>query len=509
MAWRSVISREYILPERVAIFDTTLRDGEQTPGVALTTDAKIEIAKALDDLGVDVIELGFPTVSKGEEEAIKKIARENLNSKTCVLARANKLDVDKAIECDVDWIHIFIATSDIHLKYKLRMSREEVIEKAVKIVEYARGHDVVVHFSAEDATRTDLDYLIRVFKAVEEAGANSIDIPDTVGFAVPSAIKIIVSTVKKNIGIPIAIHCHDDMGLAVANSLTAVESGAEIIHATVNGIGERAGNTSLEEVAVALHTLYGIRTNIKLEKIYEVSRLVEKLTGIIVPKNKAIVGENAFSHESGIHVHGVISSPQTYEPIEPEKVGRRRKIILGKHSGKHSVVELARRFGVELTDVQAEEVLREIKHRGDLGQKISDVHFLEILTKTANTDDFNRRITIRSISIHSSENASVALLHLNILGESYVLAGYGRSEVEALLNIYRECLKKTYGLNINDYRIWLSPSPWLFSESEISLSRDGEEIVGKGVHLSPLIAFTQALVNVLNQIMKKEGWKND
>ncbi|MEM2819545.1 MAG: 2-isopropylmalate synthase, partial [Nitrososphaerota archaeon] len=364
MAWRSVISREYILPERVAIFDTTLRDGEQTPGVALTTDAKIEIAKALDDLGVDVIELGFPTVSKGEEEAIKKITRENLNSKTCVLARANKLDVDKAIECDVDWIHIFIATSDIHLKYKLRMSREEVIEKAVKIIEYARDHDVVVHFSAEDATRTDLDYLIRIFKAVEEAGANSIDIPDTVGFAVPSAIKIIVSTVKKNIGIPIAIHCHDDMGLAVANSLTAVESGAEIIHATVNGIGERAGNTSLEEVAVALHTLYGIRTNIKLEKIYEVSRLVEKLTGIIVPKNKAIVGENAFSHESGIHVHGVISSPQTYEPIEPEKVGRRRKIILGKHSGKHSVVELARRFGVELTDAQAEEVLREIKHRG-------------------------------------------------------------------------------------------------------------------------------------------------
>ncbi|MEM2469687.1 MAG: 2-isopropylmalate synthase, partial [Nitrososphaerota archaeon] len=204
MAWRSVISREYILPERVAIFDTTLRDGEQTPGVALTTDAKIEIAKALDDLGVDVIELGFPTVSKGEEEAIKKITRENLNSKTCVLARANKLDVDKAIECDVDWIHIFIATSDIHLKYKLRMSREEVIEKAVKIIEYARDHDVVVHFSAEDATRTDLDYLIRIFKAVEEAGANSIDIPDTVGFAVPSAIKIIVSTVKKNIGIPIA-----------------------------------------------------------------------------------------------------------------------------------------------------------------------------------------------------------------------------------------------------------------------------------------------------------------
>jgi len=512
MAWRSIISREYILPERAQIFDTTLRDGEQTPGVALTKDNKIEIAKALDELGVDVIELGFPIVSKGEEEAIKEIAKENLNSKTCVLARANKLDIDKAIECGVDWVHIFIATSDIHLKHKLKMSREEVIEKATRMVEYAKDHNVTVHFSAEDSTRTDLDYLVRVFKAVEEAGADSIDIPDTVGFAVPSVIRIIVSTVKKSLKVPIAIHCHDDMGLAVANSLAAVESGAEIIHATINGIGERAGNASLEEVVVALHTLYGVRTNVRLEKIYRVSRLVEKLTGIIVPKNKAIVGENAFSHESGIHVHGVISSPQTYEPVDPERVGRRRKIILGKHSGKHSVIELARRFGVRLSDEQVEIILREIKNRGDFGHKITEIQFLEMLMYIINRCNIDRKAVIKNICLHSTEAGTIALLYLNILGEDCVLTGFGRNEIEALTNICHTLLERTPGSGLSDYKVWLAPSMKSVSESEVILytnNNENEEVVGKGIHHSHSIAFAQALINALNQLLEKEGVRND
>jgi len=510
MAWRSIISKEYILPERVQIFDTTLRDGEQTPGVALTKDNKIEIAKALDELGVDVIELGFPTVSKGEEEAIKEIAKENLNSKTCVLARANKLDIDEAIECEVDWVHVFIATSDIHLKHKLKMSREEAIEKATRMVEYAKDHNVTVHFSAEDATRTDLSYLVRVFKAVEEAGADSIDIPDTVGFAVPSVIRMIVSTVKKSLKAPIAIHCHDDMGLAVANSLTAIESGAEIIHATINGIGERAGNASLEEVVVALYALYGVKTNVKLEKIYGVSRLVEKLTGVIVPKNKAIVGENAFSHESGIHVHGVISSSQTYEPIEPERVGRKRKIILGKHSGKHSVIELARRFGVRLNDDQAEIILREIKNRGDLGHKINEIQFLEMLMSVTNRCNIDRRAVIKNVCLHSTEAGTIALVYLNILGEDYVLTGFGRNEIEALTNIYHTSLERTSRSSLSDYRVWLAPSMKSVSESEAILcTNNNEEVVGKGIHHSHSIAFAQALINALNQLLEREEVKND
>jgi hypothetical protein len=321
---------------------------------------------------------------------------------------------------------------------------------------------------------------------------------------------MIVSTVKKSLKAPIAIHCHDDMGLAVANSLTAIESGAEIIHATINGIGERAGNASLEEVVVALYALYGVKTNVKLEKIYGVSRLVEKLTGVIVPKNKAIVGENAFSHESGIHVHGVISSSQTYEPIEPERVGRKRKIILGKHSGKHSVIELARRFGVRLNDDQAEIILREIKNRGDLGHKINEIQFLEMLMSVTNRCNIDRRAVIKNICLHSTEAGTIALVYLNILGEDYVLTGFGRNEIEALTNIYHTSLERTSRSSLSDYRVWLAPSMKSVSESEAILcTNNNEEVVGKGIHHSHSIAFAQALINALNQLLEREEVKND
>ncbi|MCS7126043.1 MAG: 2-isopropylmalate synthase [Aigarchaeota archaeon] len=504
MAWRSLISREYILPEQVKIFDTTLRDGEQTPGVALRVDDKVEIAKALDELGVDIIEAGFPMVSKGEAEAIKKISKENLNAKVCVLARANSLDIDKAVECEVDWVHVFIATSDIHLKHKLRISREEAIRRAVKMVEYAKDHGLIVHFSAEDATRTELNYLVQVFKSVEEAGADSIDIPDTVGFATPTAMRIIVSTVKNNLKIPVAVHCHDDMGLAVANSLTGVEAGAEIIHATINGLGERAGNASLEEIVVALHTLYGIKTGVKLEKIYGVSRIVEKLTGVIVPKNKAIVGDNAFSHESGIHVHGVIMSPETYEPIDPASVGRKRKIIIGKHSGKHSIIELARQFGVRLRDDHVEEVLEEIKSRGDMGYKISESEFLNILREVVGSSGQDReRITIKEVIVNSSLDKTLAILHLNYRGKDYVFAGFGKNNIEALINIYQEVMNKFSKCSLSDYKIWISPYSRTWSESEIILSTEKGEYTGRGVHTDPSIAFVHAFINALNQVFEE------
>lgn len=506
MAWRSLLSTEYILPQKVKIFDTTLRDGEQTPGVALRVDDKVTIAKALDDLGVDVVEAGFPTVSRGEEEAIKRLARENLTAKVCVLARATTLDIDKAIECEVDWAHIFIATSDIHLKHKLNMSREEAVERAVKMVEYAKEHGLTVHFSAEDATRTDLNYLVKVFKAVEEAGADSIDVPDTVGFATPAAIRRIVSTVKNNLKIPVAVHCHDDMGLAVANSLAGVEAGAEMIHATINGLGERAGNASLEEVVVVLHTLYGVETGIRLEKIYEVSRLVEKLTGIIVPKNKAVVGDNAFSHESGIHVHGVIMSPETYEPIDPSMVGRRRRIILGKHSGKHSVVELARQFGVKLSNDQAEEVLEKIKIRGDLGYKISESEFLKILKEVTNMVDQNRGgIILEEVSINSSMDKTLAFLYLRYRGEDHVFAGVGKNSIEALLNIYQEVINKFSKCKLYDYKIWVSPYLRTWSESEIVLLANGTEFTGRGIDPDPSLAFIHAFINALNQVLEGVG----
>ncbi|MEM4297228.1 MAG: 2-isopropylmalate synthase, partial [Nitrososphaerota archaeon] len=300
------------MSETVKIFDTTLRDGEQTPGVSLTPEEKLEIARQLDRLGVDIIEAGFPVVSKGEAEAVKLIAKAGLNAVICSLARVEKADIDVALSCDVQEIHTFIATSDIHLNYKLKLSREDALRKAVEGVEYAKCHGVRVEFSAEDATRSDVEFLKRVFKEVCDAGADRIDIPDTVGVCTPERMMKLVREVRSVCNVPISVHCHNDFGLAVANSLAAVEAGASEVHVTVNGLGERAGNAALEEVVMGLHQLYGKRTNIKTQLIYETSLLVSKLTGIRVQPNKAIVGDNAFGHESGIHTHGVLSLPLTY-----------------------------------------------------------------------------------------------------------------------------------------------------------------------------------------------------
>ncbi|HIP84790.1 MAG TPA: 2-isopropylmalate synthase, partial [Methanothermococcus okinawensis] len=273
------------LPERIRIFDTTLRDGEQTPGVSLTPEEKVEIAVHLNNLGVDVIEAGFPISSQGEREAIKRITSLNMDAEICALARAVKKDIDIAIDCDVDSIHTFIATSPLHRKYKLKMDKDEIVRRAVEAVEYIKDHGITVEFSAEDATRTEIPYLIEVYKRVEEAGADRINVPDTVGVMIPRAMEYLIRRIREEITVPISVHCHNDFGLAVANSLGAVEGGAQQIHCTVNGIGERAGNAALEEVVLSLKMIYGIETGVKTEKLTEISNLVSKLTGIKLQVN--------------------------------------------------------------------------------------------------------------------------------------------------------------------------------------------------------------------------------
>ena len=297
--------------EKVRIFDTTLRDGEQTPGVSVNPEKKIKIAYRLDELGVDAIEAGFPIVSNGERESIKTIVKQGFKANIYGLARTVKTDIDAALACDLQYIHTFIATSEIHMKYKLNMNKEQVLERAIWAVEYAKKHGLEVEFSAEDATRSDRDFLIKVFKSVQEAGANRIDIPDTVGYATPEYISSLVKEVSENISIPISMHCHDDFGQAVANSLAGINSGANCAHVTINGIGERAGNASLEEFVMSLQCLYNRKTNIKTQLLYEISKFVSNTMGIIVQPNKAIIGENAFGHESGIHTHGIINNPLT------------------------------------------------------------------------------------------------------------------------------------------------------------------------------------------------------
>lgn len=342
------------------------------PGIALTPQYKLRIALALEELGVDSIEAGYPAVSRGEYLAVKTIAKEVTGSEVIVLARAVKSDIDKAIESDVKAVHVFIATSDIHMKYKLKMTREQVLNSAVEAVEYAKEHGLTVEFSAEDATRSDINFLIDVFQNVVNAGANRLDIADTVGVMWPSKMASLVRTVKENVkgDYLLSVHCHDDFGMAVANSVAAIEAGADQAHGTITGVGERAGNASLEEIASAVTFLLGYQTNIKFYKINEVANLVAKLFGLTIPPNKAIIGKNAFAHESGIHVHGVISNPITYEPIDPSLVGMNRRIVIGKHSGKHSIEYVMKSIGITPTKDIVDKTLTKIKELGDQGKAL-------------------------------------------------------------------------------------------------------------------------------------------
>ena len=332
----------------IRVFDTTLRDGEQMAGYALSLDKKLRIARMLDELGVDIIEAGFPASSKTDFATIRILSSERPRAVIAGLARANKADIDAAIDSGVDLVHVFIATSDIHMKYKLRMSREEVLERIRESVEYAKSRGVKVLFSAEDATRSDLEFLVTAYRTAIDAGADIINVPDTVGVLTPSRARFLIEYLRQRLPpIPIDVHFHNDFGMAVANTVTAVEAGADGVQVTVNGFGERAGNAALEEVVAALHFLLGYRTNIRLEKLYDVCRAVAELFGIRLQPNKPIVGDTAFAHESGIHVHGVLNNPFTYEPITPEAVGNRRRIVLGKHSGRHAVEWALKHLGVE------------------------------------------------------------------------------------------------------------------------------------------------------------------
>src|SRR6516162_10086909 len=351
---------------RVRIFDTTLRDGEQSPGASMNMAEKLELARALAALGVDVIEAGFPIASEGDFEAVRAIAAEVTGSAVCALARSNDKDIDRAWEAiqyaQKPRIHVFLATSAIHREHKLRMTPAQIVERAVNSVRRAKSYCPDIEFSPEDAARTELDFLCEVVEAAIEAGATTVNIPDTVGYATPLQYATVIRTLRDrvpNIGRAIiSTHCHDDLGLAVANSLAACEAGARQVECTINGIGERAGNAALEEIVMALrtrHDYYGLDTNIKTERLYPVSRMVSKITGLTVQRNKAVVGRNAFAHEAGIHQDGMLKERSTYEIMRPEEVGvPRTDLVLGKHSGRHALRDRVGDLGYHLADEQLE-----------------------------------------------------------------------------------------------------------------------------------------------------------
>ncbi|MBN2518331.1 MAG: 2-isopropylmalate synthase, partial [Candidatus Altiarchaeota archaeon] len=375
----------------IRIFDTTLRDGEQTPGVALTPEKKLVIAQALSELGVDMIEAGFPVNSKSEFDAVKTIAKE-VDTTVCGLARALKPDLDAAIGAEVDIVHTFISTSPYHLKYQMGKSQDEVYKMAVEAVEYVKDHGLPCLFSPMDASRTEVDYLIRICKGVEEAGVDIINIPDTVGVMYPAAMKELIAKVRKAVKVDIDVHCHNDFGLAVANSLAAVEAGANQIQAAVNGLGERAGNTDLEQAVMGCEILLGHKTNIKKEYIYKTSKLVERLTGVRVMPNFPIVGDNAFAHESGIHVHAVLKEASTFEPIRPETVGAHRRLVLGKHVGVHGVEAKLKELGIEVNQEQLREITDKVKDLGSKGKRVVEEDLVAIAEDTIGLLPKHKRI---------------------------------------------------------------------------------------------------------------------
>ena len=367
------------IAHEIIIHDTTLREGEQAPGVVFSTDDKLKIAEGLDEIGIQQLEAGFPAASPGEMEAVTALAKQGLKAKIFGFGRAVKSDVDAILETGAWGYVMSFPPSDIHLKYKLKMTREQYLERAVEIVEYAKAHGLYITYSAEDSTRADLSFLIMVFKTVVGAGVDRARIVDTLGAIIPAAMRYLVTTVAQAVDVPVEVHCHNDHGLAVANTLAAVEAGATTLSTSVNGLGERAGLAPTEEVLISLHNLYNVRY-FDLSKLVELCRFVEKASGVTLPPSKVVVGANIFTHASGIHQHGVLQNTTTYEPYPPELVGQARRLVLGKLSGSHAVSSKLQEFGIEASTEDVKKILLKVKRKSEKRKSVlSDEEFLRIV----------------------------------------------------------------------------------------------------------------------------------
>ncbi len=466
----------------------------------------------MDELGVNTIEAGFPATSEGETRAIKEISSIGLKCEVCALARSNQKDIDLGLNADVDCIHTFIATSDIHLKHKLKMDRGQVVAKAVESIQYAKEHGVVVEFSAEDASRTELGYLLSVFEAARDAGADRINVPDTVGVMIPRAMGHLVGRIAEKIEIPISVHCHNDFGLASANSLASVENGARQIHVTVNGLGERAGNASLEEVVMSLHSFYDIPTSIVTERICPTSELVSRLTGVPVQPNKAIIGENAFAHESGIHVHGVLGSAATYEPLTPEIVGNTRRIVLGKHTGAHAISAKLEEIGIKADRRQASEISERVKKIGDMGKKMTDADLTAIAEAVVGrVSQEERTLELRNLTVVTGDRTMpTASLALIVDGKEVSGSSIGDGPVDAAIKTIKDVVKEFGEVELKEYRLEaITGGSDALAEVTVKVVDDlGNLTTARGVSTDIVMASVEAMIEAVNRVFakrKREG----
>ena len=497
------------MERRVIVFDTTLRDGEQSPGVSLTPAEKLEIARQLARLKVDVIEAGFPISSPGDFEAVKSIAQNVSGPVICALARANPVDIDRAAEAIQPAarprIHTFIASSDVHMRYKLRKEPREVLEAAVAAVKRARQYTPDVEFSAEDATRSRPEFLCQLFAAAIEAGATTINVPDTVGYTTPAEFAALIRYLRAHVPgldeVVISVHCHDDLGLAVANSLAAVEAGATQIECAVNGIGERAGNASLEEVVMALRTRrdnFQAVVGIATEQLYRTSRMVATLTGMVVPPNKAIVGANAFAHESGIHQDGVLKERSTYEIMRPEDVGvPAGRLVLGKHSGRHAFRQRLQALGYELTEQDLERAFIRFKEMADRKKDLSD-RDLEALVE----NEVLREPEVWTLDCFqvSTGNRSLPTATVSVRHGEQVLqeAACGDGPVDALLKALERVVGSDFHLVEFSLKAVTGGKDAL-GEAAVRVEKDGAVYSGRGVSTDVLEATVRAYLQAINR----------
>ncbi|VUT24576.1 MAG: (R)-citramalate synthase CimA [Candidatus Methanolliviera sp. GoM_asphalt] len=490
------------LVNKIRFLDTTLRDGEQTPGVSLTGEEKLLIAKNLDELGVDIIEAGSAVVSKGEREGIKRIVDEGLNAEICTYARPLQRDIDYALECNVDSIHLVVPVSNLHMR-KTNKNRDEIREMTAKSIQYANDHGLIVELSGEDASRANLDYLIDVFREGEELKASRACLCDTVGILTPERTKEIFSRLSTDVKIPLSIHAHDDFGLATANSITALRNGASEVHVAVNGLGERAGNASLEEVAATLKFLYNQELSIKTELLYKLSRMVSRLTGVVVPPNKSMIGGNAFTHEAGIHVHGIATDPSTYEPIKPEMVGRKRKIIVGKHAGRTSVEIALKDFGFDANSEQVDEILRKIKEIGDKGKKVTDGDLLAI---TENVLSIEREPMVKLVEYNVVSGSNVtptASIRLSIDKKDIIGADVGIGPVDAAINALKKVISDVTDIALDEYHVdAISGGTDALVDVDVKLIKDGRSISTSGVDVDIIRASIEAVIAGVNRLLE-------
>jgi 2-isopropylmalate synthase len=491
----------------VKIFDTTLRDGEQTPGVSFTPEEKLEIAIQLDKLGVDVIEAGFPRSSEGEQKAIKEIANYGLKCEVCVLTRTLTEDIDSILNSNVDSVHTFVSTSDVQMKYALNKTPDEVMEMSVDAVDYIKKHGFICEFSPMDATRTDKTFLLRICKAVEEAGADRINIPDTVGIMTPINMKELIQFITSKVKVPISTHCHNDFGLAVANSLASVEAGASQIHVAVNGLGERAGNAALEEVVMALNLLYKLKTNVNTKLIYSTSKLVRQITGVPIQPNKAIVGENAFAHESGVHTKGVLVKPLTFEPIVPESVGRTRRLVAGKLAGTHGIRAELDESGLYPTNDQLKLIIKRVKEIGDKGKAVTtaDLYAIarDVMGKVLEREKIADLIDLAVVTgIKVIPTASVKMI---FNGKEYIAAETGVGPVDAVIKAIQKLTDKFVDVRLKEYRLEaLTGGSDAIAEVVIKVEdNDGNLVSSRAAREDIVMASVEAMINGINKLLLK------